>query len=92
MILDQPLKKWFASKKGTDSNLKSIAKSISWRIVGTLDTMVISYIITGQLVMAVSIGSVEVVTKILLYYVHERVWENVTKTKKDEPEAELVRS
>jgi uncharacterized membrane protein len=92
MILDQFAKKLFSSKPGKDSNTKSLLKSISWRIVGTIDTIVISYIITGQLVMAVSIGSVEVVTKILLYYVHERVWENVAKEKINEPEAELVRS
>ncbi|MHA7129656.1 DUF2061 domain-containing protein [Algoriphagus namhaensis] len=84
MFLDQVLKKKVSLKSEKDSNLKSLLKSISWRIVGTLDTMVISYIITGQLVMAVSIGSVEVVTKILLYYVHERIWENVSKDKSEE--------
>ncbi|MDX5340385.1 MAG: DUF2061 domain-containing protein [Cyclobacteriaceae bacterium] len=92
MILDQPLKRFFVSKKGKDTNIKSLIKSISWRVVGTIDTMVISYFVTGQLVMAVSIGSVEVVTKIFLYYLHERVWENATRTKKNEPEPELVRS
>ncbi|WP_026951990.1 DUF2061 domain-containing protein [Algoriphagus mannitolivorans] len=92
MILDQPLKRFFVSKKGKDTNIKSLIKSISWRVVGTIDTMVISYFVTGQLIMAVSIGSVEVVTKIFLYYLHERVWENVTRTKKNEPEPELVRS
>ncbi|WP_026956338.1 DUF2061 domain-containing protein [Algoriphagus vanfongensis] len=85
MILDQPLKKWFVSKKGTDSNLKSLLKSISWRIVGTIDTIVISYFITGKLTMALSIGSVEVFSKILLYYLHERAWELSTKNKEDEP-------
>jgi hypothetical protein len=55
MILDQFAKKLFSSKPGKDSNAKSLLKSISWRIVGTIDTIVISYIITGQLVMAVSI-------------------------------------
>jgi uncharacterized membrane protein len=92
MILDQPLKKLFASKPGKDSNVKSLMKSISWRIVGTIDTIIISYIVTGELIMAVSIGSVEVVSKIILYYLHERVWENVTKEKSNEPAAELVRS
>ncbi len=92
MILDQPLKKVFASKPGKDSNAKSLMKSISWRIVGTIDTIIISYIITGELVMAFSIGSVEVVSKILLYYLHERVWENATKEKSNEPEAEYIRS
>lgn len=92
MILDQFAKKLFSSKPGKDSNAKSLLKSISWRIVGTIDTIIISYIITGQMVMAVSIGSVEVVSKIILYYLHERVWENASKAKVDEPAAEYIRS
>lgn len=92
MILDQFVKKLFSSKMGKDSNAKSLLKAVSWRIVGTIDTIVISYLITGQLVMAVSIGSVEVVSKIFLYYLHERVWENVTKEKSNESATELVRS
>ncbi|HCB47602.1 MAG TPA: hypothetical protein DEP37_14375, partial [Algoriphagus sp.] len=52
----------------------------------------ISFIVTGQLTMALSIGSVEVVSKILLYYLHERVWESATKTKEHEPEKEYARS
>ena len=90
MILDQLLKKWFAPKPGKDSNVKSLIKSISWRIVGTIDTMVISFFVTGQLVMAISIGSIEVVTKIVLYYLHERAWENATKIEKDEPKKEFA--
>jgi len=49
-------------------------KSISWRVVGTFDTMIISYIVTGEMVLAVSIGGIEVFTKIILYYLHERAW------------------
>ncbi|MEX1002019.1 MAG: DUF2061 domain-containing protein [Crocinitomicaceae bacterium] len=49
-------------------------KTISWRIVGTIDTMVIAYLLTGELAIAFSIGSVEVVTKMILYYLHERAW------------------
>ncbi|MFC0263411.1 DUF2061 domain-containing protein [Fontibacter flavus] len=90
MILDQPIKRWFITKQGKDSNVKSLMKSISWRVVGTLDTMVISFLVTGQLVMAVSIGSIEVVTKIALYYLHERAWESATKIDKDEPKKEFA--
>lgn len=64
-------------KKGPrrgDSNLKSIFKSVSWRIVGTIDTMIIAYVITGELKLAATIGSVEVFTKMILYYFHERFW------------------
>jgi len=80
MLFDQYLKKAFTGKRSsrTDSKFKSVAKAISWRILGTFDTIVISYIITGKLKMAFSIGSIEVFSKIALYYVHERVWERFT--------------
>jgi uncharacterized membrane protein len=64
-----------------DKPIKSIMKSISWRIVGTLDTMLISYIITGKITAALSIGSVEVITKTVLYYFHERLWAHIHQIK-----------
>ncbi len=79
MILDQSIKKLFVDNSGSDSNVKSVVKSISWRLVGTIDTMVISYWVTGQVEMALSIGSIEVVSKMVLYYLHERVWEKATQ-------------
>ena len=60
-----------------DKPLKSIIKSVSWRIVGTVDTMIISYYITGKVTIALSIGSVEVITKTILYYFHERLWAHI---------------
>lgn len=57
-----------------ERNTRSIAKAISWRIVGTVDTIIISYLITGTLSLALSIGAVETVTKIALYFFHERLW------------------
>jgi len=57
-----------------DKPIKSFMKSVSWRIVGTLDTIMISYFITGRVTVALSIGSVEVLTKTVLYYFHERLW------------------
>ncbi len=58
---------------------ESILKSISWRIVGTLDTMVISYLLTGELELAMSIGGIEVVSKMILYFFHERAWSKISK-------------
>jgi len=52
-------------------------KAISWRATGTLDTIVISYIVTGHLRWALSIGAVELFTKITLYYLHERIWNRI---------------
>ena len=64
-----------------DKPIKSFLKSVSWRIVGTLDTMVISYIITGRITVAISIGSIEVITKTILYYFHERLWAHIHRIK-----------
>lgn len=72
MILDQILLK--RGVRRGDSNAKSLLKTISWRVVGTIDTMIIAYVLTGELSMAFSIGSVEVFTKMVLYYLHERAW------------------
>ena len=54
--------------------LRHILKTISWRIVGTIDTMIVSYIVTGSLKVGMAIGGFEVFTKMILYYFHERVW------------------
>jgi uncharacterized membrane protein len=82
ILIDRPEEKTI--KKGilkisdrADKPVKSFIKSVSWRIVGTLDTMVISYFITGKLTIALSIGSVEVITKTILYYFHERLWAHI---------------
>jgi len=56
---------------------RSIVKSISWRLVGTLDTILISWIITGTLSLAFSIGLVELITKMVLYFMHERLWNTI---------------
>ncbi len=58
----------------TDKRVRSLVKAISWRVTGTLDTMVISLIVTGRINLALAIGGIEVFTKICLYYLHERVW------------------
>ena len=60
-----------------DKKWRSLAKAISWRITGTVDTILISWLITHKLHVALSIGFVEVGTKMLLYYFHERIWERV---------------
>jgi uncharacterized membrane protein len=65
----------------SDKPVKSIIKAVSWRVVGTIDTMVISYFITGKIAFAISIGSVEVLSKTILYYFHERLWAHIHRIK-----------
>lgn len=61
----------------TISKKRHFAKTITWRIIGTLDTMLLAWIITGDPVAGFKIGALELVTKFILYYIHERVWSNV---------------
>lgn len=56
------------------SRKRHIAKAITWRLIGTLDTILISWFITGNSVIGLKIGAAEITTKMLLYYLHERVW------------------
>jgi uncharacterized membrane protein len=67
----------FQKDKTSESPKRSIAKSVSWRIVGTVDTVLISWLVTGTLTMAFSIGLVELVTKMALYFFHERIWNKI---------------
>jgi uncharacterized membrane protein len=60
------------------SRMRSFIKSVSWRAVGTIDTMVIAYVLTNDPLSALSIGVMEIGTKILLYYFHERAWNKIT--------------
>ena len=56
---------------------RSILKAISWRIIGTLDTFLISFLITGKFKFAISISSIELLTKFSLYFMHERIWNRI---------------
>lgn len=57
-----------------DSQRRHVFKTFSWRFIGTLDTMTIAWIITGNPLTGLQIGGAEVVTKMVLYYLHERGW------------------
>ncbi len=56
---------------------RSMIKTFSWRITATITTIIISYCITGSLAVAGSIGAIEFLSKIILYYLHERFWAKI---------------
>lgn len=65
-------------KQVSEENIqRSLVKTISWRVVGTIATIVISYIITGTLALAFSIGVIELISKLVLYFFHERAWNKI---------------
>jgi len=62
-----------------ESHLRSLLKALSWRILATITTGIIAYLITGEVKTAVLIGSIEFVLKFGMYYMHERLWQSFQK-------------
>jgi adenylylsulfate kinase len=61
----------------TESHARSLLKAVSWRALGTIDTFILSWIITGRVDLAAAIGGIEIITKTMLYYLHERAWSKI---------------
>ena len=80
MIADQLIlnkkenKTTYQDDKTSEKPIRSIAKAFSWRVIGTVDTLIISYILTGEFSVSASIASIDFVTKMILYFFHERFW------------------
>jgi len=64
--------------RGTETHTRSVLKAVSWRTLGTLDTFVISWFLTGRVDIAGSIAALEFLTKIAWYYLHERLWSAIS--------------
>ncbi|MEK9822290.1 MAG: DUF2061 domain-containing protein [Gammaproteobacteria bacterium] len=62
-----------------ESHLRSLLKAFSWRIVATTTTGIIAWFITGDVMAAITIGSIEFVAKFFIYYMHERAWQLVPR-------------
>ena len=60
---------------------RTLLKTMTWRVTASLTTFLIAWILTGDLLIGVSIGSIEAITKIFLYYYHERIWNNINWAK-----------
>ncbi len=61
----------------TETNGRSVAKGISWRIVATLVTTIVVFIYSGELAAAAIVGSIDAAVKIFLYWGHERIWQRI---------------
>jgi uncharacterized membrane protein len=56
------------------SRIRHLAKTITWRLVGTVDTILLGWLVSGDATIGLTIGGLEMVTKMVLYYLHERAW------------------
>ncbi len=78
MLLERTRSKTTYKKdSASEKPMRSIVKALSWRIIGTLDTIGISWLLTGEMNTALAIGSLELITKMLLYFGHERIWNRI---------------
>jgi len=69
-----------------ESHKRSIVKSLSWRVCALLITMVVSLIITQRLAVALTIGGVDCLFKLLVYYGHERLWNRLSFGRQVDPD------
>jgi len=67
MLLDQIVLK-------NPSVKRHLAKTITWRIIGTIDTMILGWLVTGDPITGLKIGGLEILSKMVLYFIHERIW------------------
>ena len=72
-----------------ESHTRTVVKAISWRVVATMTTMTIVYIFTREFVITLGIGFFEVLSKILFYYLHERIWTAIHWGQEKHPLAEI---
>lgn len=79
---------WRLLRFAPNARWRSFVKAVSWRLVGSLDTFLLSLLVTGNARYAISIASAEALTKVVLYYLHERVWRRVAWGRLDETPAQ----
>jgi uncharacterized membrane protein len=75
---DSPSEEEVVAGASSERPIRSLAKAFSWRVTGSVDTLLLSWFFTGNLKIAAAIGSTEVITKMVLYYLHERAWNRVS--------------
>jgi uncharacterized membrane protein len=64
--------------QGREAHSRSFAKAVSWRIAASIDTFIISFFVTGKVSFAGTIAALELMTKTVIYYLHERAWVAIT--------------
>ncbi|MFH1590505.1 MAG: DUF2061 domain-containing protein [archaeon] len=60
-----------------DTHGRSIAKAITWRLTASLTTATVTFVLTGDFMLSIGVGSIAGLIKLFLYYIHERVWNRV---------------
>jgi len=67
------------SEENKESHLRSVLKGLTWRVIASAAIFVITYLTTGEMELALTVTSIEFPVKLLLYYLHERIWQKVPR-------------
>ncbi|MBD3359153.1 MAG: DUF2061 domain-containing protein [Candidatus Buchananbacteria bacterium] len=67
----------YLNNKPKEKAYRSLIKSITWRLIGTLSLVFVTYLFTQKLDLSVAIGGIDIISNLILYFVHERVWEHI---------------
>jgi adenylylsulfate kinase len=73
----------------TESNARSIAKAITYRVLGSTSTAAIVFLFSHKLSLSLGVGVIDSVVKIAMYFVHERVWNYIDFGRPKPPEYEI---
>jgi len=72
-----------------DSHVRSLAKAVSYRVLGSMATALIVYILSGKPTLSLGAGALDMVAKIGLYFLHERIWARIPFGRAKPPEYEI---
>jgi len=73
----------------SESNVRSLAKAVSYRVLGSAGTAVVVYVFSGNLPLSAGVGALDIFLKIGLYFVHERIWNYIPFGRPKRPEYEI---
>lgn len=81
-IIENKTDESFQESTSSERPVRSVLKAISWRLIGTIDTLVVSWFVVEDAATASAIASIDFVTKMILYFFHERAWNAIKWGKK----------
>ena len=72
-----------------ETNLRSLAKAFSYRLLGSACTAMICLVLTGKVALSAGVGALDMLAKVGLYFLHERIWERISFGRAKPPEYEI---
>lgn len=72
-----------------ETRRRSLAKALSWRVFATVITVIATYVMTGEITLALQIGALDTTAKLFVYFLHERMWVRIPYGRIDPPDYQI---